>query len=686
MSGLLQFVGQRIAARCDRFLLVQGLCGRSAAAVLVMICWFCFVGPSSGANPIVAPGSPYDADWPTVYWVLTTKCRSCHHPDHEDRQDLSTYETLMSALVDGDEDQPVVSPGHPEDSGFWECVTWNANADLDSELPDSPMMPPERDEWLSAGQLESVHRWIANGARQFRSPRHCKPLTELDFPSAKICAGCHSKQYDEWSRSMHAYAQHSPAFEAFNLTLVERTSGTIGTFCTRCHTPVGTALGEGGGMRNVDRTRISMEGVTCVACHRRSTRHYKNNGRVPVEPGRIETACMYGPFDSLPGNEANASAHPTARLPYIKSSAFCGECHDVVTPTGVRNEEAFSEWQRSPAATNGTTCQSCHMGPVQGVPCPDHSRPLGRAAKVPGVAEDLLPLRHLTDHTFAGPDYSLLPDTEFPHKLDWMYETDYRDPTKLTPYQQATLRNLRRRNRKSLDKAAEKRLELLSNAVRIQVDHPAQASPGERIQVRVDVKSIFSGHHFPTGFMAERQAWIAIAVRAPNGEVIFVSGDLDHNRDLRNEHSHEVLTRKIHHDRFLFNLQGEFTGLTTKGTERTLVLPVNRNLAPINILRPSTEGAQSFGHPSTFRIAKGSLPPLQTLGQTYPVRIGELCGSYTVDVKFRFRHLPPSLLDHVGAPHLKRQLEIVDLASYCSTIHVGGSRRHPTALMIKRLR
>ena len=38
----------------------------------------------------------------------------------------------------------------------------------------------------------------------------------------------------QWSRSMHAYAQHSPIFEAFNLTLIERTGGTIGTFCTRC--------------------------------------------------------------------------------------------------------------------------------------------------------------------------------------------------------------------------------------------------------------------------------------------------------------------------------------------------------------------------------------------------------------------------------------------------------------------
>jgi len=130
----------------------------------------------------------------------------------------------------------------------------------------------------------------------------------------------------------------------------------------------------------------------------------------------------------------------------------------------VRLEEAFSEWQNSPAAKAGITCQQCHMGPVQGVPIPDHQRPLGRAADVPGVNAEKLPLRHLTDHTFAGPDYSLLPDTEFPYKLDWMYETDYRDAKRLTPHQQRTLTELRRKNRASLLKADAKRYELLGNS------------------------------------------------------------------------------------------------------------------------------------------------------------------------------------------------------------------------------
>ena len=290
---------------------------------------------------------------------------------------------------------------------------------------------------------------------------------------------------------------------------------------------------------------------------------------------------------------------------------------------------------------------------------------------MPGVEESDLPRRRLTDHTFAGPDYSLLPDTEFPHKLDWMYETDYRDPSKLTPYQQATLKDLRRQNRASLKVANEKRYEVLRNAARIKVSHPLQATINTEVPVKVAVTSIFAGHSLPTGFTAERQVWIWIEVRDPQGRVVFTSGDLDHNHDLRDHHSHQVLLGKTPHDPYLLNFQNKFTALTNKGTEKSVVLSVNRHLMPLEVIRPAPGIAASFGRPGTFRIAKGSLPPLRTMGQTYPVRVGSREGAYSVHVRLHFRHLPPALLDHIGTPHLKHLLEVVLLDEYRGVIQVG---------------
>lgn len=611
---------------------------------------------------------PFDPDWLLVERIVAEKCAGCHRPGC-DRCDMTSYQ----AIVDGrsPDGERFITPGKPEKSLFWDYVVWNATADPHSDLASSPMMPQDQLEWLTQGQLDTLDRWIRNGALQYKLPNTCspRPLLESDFPSARECKACHPKQYSEWSRSMHAYAQHSPVFEAFNLTLIERTGGTIGTFCSRCHTPIGTALGENGSVRNIHRSRLSMEGVTCVVCHRQSEPYYKSNARNAIVPGKLDDGCMFGPFDNAVDHRVTGS-HPAQGAPNIKSSAFCGSCHDVTNPQGVRLEEAYSEWQNSPAAKDHITCQQCHMGPVQGLPIADCDRPLGRAAEPPGVDPSLIPLRPLSDHTFAGPDYSLLPDTEFPEKLDWMYEVDYRDASRLTPHQQRTLDTLRRRNRAQLKIADEKRYELLKNAACVSVAAPRAARPGGKVRVQVDVTSKVAGHSFPTGFTAERQVWIEIKVYDPQGRCVFASGDLDRNGDLRDSHSQYVEAGEIPYDKYLLNFQNKFAGLTQKGTDRTLVIPANRHLQPLNFIRPATGISASFGRPAAFRISKGSLPPLRTMGQSYPVRLPRTPGVYLLDVKLNFRHLPPVLLDAIGTPHLKHLLEIVVIDQHRQTIEV----------------
>ena len=91
---------------------------------------------------------------------------------------------------------------------------------------------------------------------------------------------------------------------------------------------------------------------------------------------------------------------------------FCGACHDVTLFNGFRLEEAFSEYRLSPAAARGVTCQDCHMGKEQGVASGYETGP---AAVVGGVPT--LP-RKLTNHFFAGPDYSVIHPGIFPHNAE----------------------------------------------------------------------------------------------------------------------------------------------------------------------------------------------------------------------------------------------------------------------------
>lgn len=642
-------------------------CACAVAVALLTASWIWPGGGNDAAatpHTISATNHPFDPDWPDVYLILSQKCAGCHRPG-SDQCDLTTWEAVVDGETeDGDR---LVVPGKLAASTLWRKVVWEHDKAKDAVEPE---MPPDEAEWLTGGQLESIKRWILRGALKYKLPQTCstRPLMEIDYPRAKECRACHPKQYEEWSRSMHAYAQHSPIFEAFNLTLIERTGGTMGTFCTRCHAPIGTMLGENGSRRNIHRSRLSMEGVTCVACHRLKRPYYKANVRRALVPGRVQDACMYGPFDDAVS--AEHGSHPSVGSRHLKSAAFCGACHDVTAPTGVRLEEAYSEWQNSPAAAEGITCQQCHMGPIPGVPVPDDRRPLGRAAEVPGVDEEKIPLRRLTDHTFAGPDYSLLPDTEFPEKLDWMYEVDYRRPELLTDHQRKTLTDLRKKNRRQLKIARSKRHELLRNAAEICVKAPSTASAGEKIKLHVDVINKVSGHNFPTGFTAERQAWVEVTVLDAAGRPVFLSGDVDKNGDLRDEHSHEVEAGHIPWDRHLLNFQSRFVALTNRGTERPVVLTVNRHVAPLNVFRPATEIAASFGRPSGFRVSKGSIPPLATVGGDYPVRLPDEPGPCAVRVRLNYRHLPPVLLDKIGTPHLKHLLETVVIDEFQSTIVV----------------
>lgn len=113
-----------------------------------------------------------------------------------------------------------------------------------------------------------------------------------------------------------------------------------------------------------------------------------------------------------------------------------------------------------------------------------------------------------------------------------MYEQDYRDTARLSPHQRDTLTRLRIRNRTQLERARFKRYELLRNAARLHVTHPQCAEQGDRIRIRVDVESLVAGHNLPTGFTAERQVWVEVAIIDPHGHVEVISGGLDENGDL----------------------------------------------------------------------------------------------------------------------------------------------------------
>ncbi|MEO6624028.1 MAG: multiheme c-type cytochrome [Burkholderiaceae bacterium] len=501
---------------------------------------------------------------------------------------------------------------------------------------------------------------------------HLALFAESRYPSANTCKTCHPVHYEQWSVSQHAYAQLSPIFLAMQNAINAGTSSTNGDFCIRCHTQVGMNIGESPFMSNLDRHPTSREGITCVICHRLTQEYGKVSGRVALAEGDLLTP-VYGPkgnaelkrvlenrqeFKVVTEKESSGrKIHAdVGHFPFLSKSAFCGTCHDVNLFNGFRLEEAFSDFKRSPASSEGTTCQDCHMGKVAGkVSGYDE----GPAAEVGGVPTRP---RKLTGHFFAGPDYSVVHPGIFPHNDDaakmatlrewlqfdhkagwgtekfedavpkgfvfpmrWRSVDDRYDAAKIIAYQL-----------KRLDYAREQRLVVLRNGYGLG-EIEVVKSGADGLEFRVAVKNMMNGHSVPTGFDAERMVWLEVTVTDAANKVVYKSGDLDPNGDVRDLHSTYVRNGDLPLDSDLFGLQSKFITLNARGGEREQVLAVNYSVDPLPFIRPSTTSTILTGQPAGARKHRYVIPPLAQRIASYRVKSNLFTGAGTYQVRVRLK-------------------------------------------------
>ncbi|MFT5498704.1 MAG: cytochrome c553 [Kiritimatiellia bacterium] len=452
--------------------------------------------------------------------------------------------------------------------------------------------------------------------------QHAALFTESRFPSATTCGTCHPRHFEEWAVSQHSYAQLSPAYMALQNFINLQVNGTNGDFCIRCHNQVGMAQGEATGISNLKRQATSREGITCVVCHRVQHAYNKASGRIAVVEGDL-LQPVYGPSGNAElkrvlknpqqyrvvtdPKKAGRKIHTDSiKFAPISSSTFCGTCHDVTLLNGFRLEEAFSEYRTSPAAARGETCQDCHMGKIQGK-VSGYAR--GPAAEVGGVPTKS---RKLTNHMFAGPDYSLVHPGIFPHnaeaqqlaKMEQWLEFDYiagwgtkkfeDTVTASTKFPKSwksvddryDAREILNVQFKRLALIREKRLEVLRNGYAIG-DIVTEKQGKSGIEFKVQVKNLTDGHNVPTGFTGERLVWLRVTVTDATGKVVFISGDDDPNGDVRDNESSYVHAGELPLDKYLFSLQSRFLVQSVRGGERERTVTIPYSTTSLPFLRPT---------------------------------------------------------------------------------------------------
>ncbi len=535
--------------------------------------------------------------------------------------------------------------------------------------------------------------------------------TEGCYPSAESCRACHPGQYDQWRASGHAYAAVSPMFHRFEQAITELTRGTVGSFCVRCHSPVGTQLKVSRAASILDAPPVVREGVTCIACHRVREHYWRSNGDRRIEPGDIHAPVGRG-------GDGQGLAHAIAKADELKlkthhgqtgpgqpihassfffepltNSDVCVSCHQVAVHPGIWLEVVHAQYRSGPAAAKGISCQDCHMGAVPGK---SEGYEYGHAANL--LDKPYGEPRKLSNHMMWGPGYSIAHPGIFPHNPDakkftpreWL-TFDYQSGWGTNEFERNVASNQlfpepwdtaddRRDGRKVIDanlaKAQDKRgAAVMTMEAGLKVDGPNfhdQPRAGRPMTISYKVSNVSEGHNLPTGSLgAQPQLWLNAVLIDPDGNRVWESGYLDRNADLADLHSVEVAKHRIARDKDLFNLQTKFLINNVRGTDREAALPLNFSLDQLVFLRPGAVPVSVLNHPPLIRMEAHSIAPLDHRSPTYhiPASAMQKRGTYRLTVRMRSRTEPMYFMRQIDCtPDMIRRMN-ENMLDLCKSSH-----------------
>ncbi len=479
---------------------------------------------------------------------------------------------------------------------------------------------------------------------------------------------------------MMAYAAVSPVFnalEAVGNSLTDgafRADGSEALLCQGCHAPISVALEEfptheeAAGRPSRDFAgEIGRHGLSCDFCHQVS---HPDLDASPDGDGIANASFVMRTGDVKFGPIADpvlSPFHNAQYSDYLRSSEFCGSCHDVrlngedaVTDEPLlRLENLFTEWREGPYSTTANplgrvvSCQDCHMSAypyeAPGTYFQDRAATYGNP-----------PLRRVSSHYFSGVDIALV---DFPGQASQGADSHG------MPIGQV-----------------DRRRDLLQVACAIKIEVDDMSADTRVLPVRVGVRNVGAGHNVPSGFSQERQVWIELVVTDATGETVYESGYLI---DKAHPESGEMSADGSLDDEDLENFHADIDPATMEAVI---------SLGPDHDQRPAKNlGLKNFGN--RFRrigvagdeevlspflanhMDNGhSVPPLETVWTRYDVPLpASVAGPVQVSARLRFRAFPPHFLrtlararpDLVDEALVDRNV-IVDMADAFDLVDLGS--------------
>ena len=327
---------------------------------------------------------------------------------------------------------------------------------------------------------------------------------------------CHEEIVAEWSVSAHRWAAMDPAFQAVQQMMGKQNGPESTRYCGGCHDPISLFSGT----KNIFTEELTNlvgydEGVSCLVCHAVHTTDLKGNANYVVgQLPRYAFELAEGPLASFT-SDFLIRAYPrfhveTLGKKLFKTPEYCAACHKQFIDEEVNNvgwvqlQNQYDNWRKShwnhPGKADRTIeCRECHMPLV--------------ASKDPASGDGL--------------DYNRSPD-DGKHRSHRFLGANQFMPALLKlegAEEQNELTRKWLRGELEVPEIADKWA--AGPAVPIEIAAPAEARPGEEINIRVNITSNKVGHDFPTGPLDIIQAWIELEITDALGNVVFHSGTVD---------------------------------------------------------------------------------------------------------------------------------------------------------------
>ena len=322
--------------------------------------------------------------------------------------------------------------------------------------------------------------------------------SKAPFTEPGVCAGCHARQFEEWTGSVHALAFQDPIYQGELNKGFKAVGHDVTRQCEGCHSPAGMVTGEikGPGLKGL--SPLALAGVSCDICHSvsgtthlQTPTHEPENGSIVLAPGvdRAEGYALIKRAPFKPTDGCGNGFHECAESPLHLRSELCAGCHQVYHyEDHFPLEATYNEWKHGPYAQKGIQCQDCHM--------------VETATFIRTADTFSRPQWGEYRHYFSGANYLL-------------YFLAGEAAKKAGDAKLAA----------ALEKKYQMAIEKLKAAADLEL-FPVYRS-GSLAEIKVRVKNIRAGHNLPTSLTNVRELWLEVTARDASGAVLLSSGGFE---------------------------------------------------------------------------------------------------------------------------------------------------------------